>query len=200
VGVGFFKHTPMSAIRGQKLPNTEAPRIPITDPRAQYRPMSLGALGRNFEERLKYAGTYDAQWLETTYPFLPSDFDPRYYQCAPADQQIDYPRGGEAVRLLHLTPQGQLDFQLPDTSLEVEFNTATRGLTQVRAVVDTVIIEPSARRLSLVWRASLPLRKTMHEVNQVVVGRMSKAWYRARENKKVYYRSLGELVARGASE
>ena len=61
-------------------------------------------------------------------------------------------------------------------------------------MADTVIIEPDLNRFTMVWRAALPLRKNMFEVAQVVAGRMSPAWYRARESGKTWYPSLKELV------
>ena len=50
------------------------------------------------------------------------------------------------------------------------------------------------RLLSTLWRASLPLKKNMFEVAQVIAGRMSRAWYRAHELGKTWYPSLKELV------
>ncbi len=65
---------------------------------------------------------------------------------------------------------------------------------QVNAACDTLIIEPDLRRFMLIWRAALPLRRNMFEVAQVVAGRMSPAWYRARATGKTWYPSLKELV------
>jgi len=46
----------------------------------------------------------------------------------------------------------------------------------------------------LIWRAALPLRKNIFEVNQAIVGRMSKGWYRARKLGKTHYPSLQQMV------
>jgi hypothetical protein len=61
-------------------------------------------------------------------------------------------------------------------------------------VADTLIIEPDLGRFLIVWRASLSLRMNILEVAQAVVGRMPRAWYRARELGKTWYPSLKELV------
>ena len=45
----------------------------------------------------KVAGTYDQKWLDEKFPFLPEDFDKRYFQSAPEDQQTDTLEGGEPV-------------------------------------------------------------------------------------------------------
>gem|GEM_PF-4352430 len=64
--------------------------------------------------RASYGGTYDEKWEKTQNPFLPKDFDIKYYQHAPEDQQIKgYLKGGEQVNLKNLHPDGDLTFKLP---------------------------------------------------------------------------------------
>jgi len=41
-------------------------------------------------------------------------FDPRFEQAAPADQQSRVIQGGEEVRLVNLTPDGECDFVCQD--------------------------------------------------------------------------------------
>jgi hypothetical protein len=65
---------------------------------------------------------------------------------------------------------------------------------EVYAAGDTVIIEPDLVRITMVWRASVPLRRNMFEVAQIVAGRMPRGWYRARALGKTYYPSLKALV------
>jgi uncharacterized protein (TIGR02270 family) len=38
------------------------------------------------------------------------------------------------------------------------------------ALLDTIILEPDARRFMLVWRAALPLKRNMFEMEMVVIG------------------------------
>ena len=83
--------------------------------------MSLGPIGRGWEPRYKFAGTYDQNWIDNVFPFLPSDFKDAYYQAAPLDQQIDYLRGGEEVVLQNLTPEGYTRFQIPQVQVPVAF-------------------------------------------------------------------------------
>ncbi len=200
VGVGYYPVSKGEALPGKPLPNTEEIDRPATSPTGKYRPMSFGPIGRNFESRVPLAGTYDQNWLDNVFPFLPSDFNPLYYQSAPADQQIDYPRGGEWVELYSLTPEGRTVFPLPPVELPIEFTNASYERTEMPAVVDTIIIEPDQRRFMMVWRASLPLRRNIFEIKQGVVGRMPRGWYRARDLGKDYYRSIRDLVAIRASE
>lgn len=194
VGIGFFEKAPDGEILGHPVPNTQDPADPILSPRRRYRPMAFGPVGRNFAPRARFGGTYDDTWLESTFPFPPRDFDDRYFQAAPEDQQIPHPAGGELVQLLNLTPVPQPPFTLPALSPPVEVTHASFGRVAAEARLDTIHLEPDTSRCELVWRASFPLRRGLHHVRQVVVGRMPRGWYRARSIGKPYYSSLGKLV------
>jgi hypothetical protein len=193
VGVGYHPRRPRGEVAGRPVPNTEEPGRPVSSLKGKYRPMSFGPIGRNFPPRPKFAGTYDQRWLDEVFPFLPADFDFRYFQSAPPDQQMDYPRGGEEVELTNLTPSGRLRFRLPAIEVPVEFTNASYERTEAQATLDTVVIEPDASRMIFTWRVSHPLKRNMLEMRQVVVGKMTRGWYRARELGKIY-KPLGSLV------
>jgi hypothetical protein len=197
VGTGFYPLTSRTELDGKPLPCTAEVGQVVTARTGKHRPMAYGAIGRNFAARHPLAGTYDQAWLDNVFPFLPADFDPRYHQAAPAEQQIPYPRGGEDVLLVNLTPRGRTGFKLPTVTVPVEFTDADLNRTAQDAVLDTVIIEPDQERLLLVWRTSIPLRRNIFEMKQCVVGQMSRGWYRARDLGKTYYRSLAQLGAAG---
>lgn len=198
-GVGFHVNLKMEFIEGKPLPNTEETRNPVTKPDGNYRPMSFGPVGRGWLPRCKLAGTYDQNWLDNIFPFLPPDFDEAYYQSAPPDQQMPYPRGGEEVVLTNLTPGGTTRFTLPKIEVPVEFSMKNYDRKMTSAVVDTIVIEPDKKRFMMTWRSSLPLKRSMFEVVQVVAGKMPRAWYRARMTGKTYYPSLRELARANAS-
>lgn len=200
VGKGYHRHLSTSLVEGTPMPNTEEDHRPVTIPSEKYQPMSFGPVGRGWEPRLGYAGTYDQAWLDEVFPFLPSDFDAAYYQSAPADQQIAYPKGGEEVVLVNLTPQGRSAFKLPEIEVPVVFFRKKGEDYKAQAVIDTLMIEPDEGRLSLVWRTHLPLKRNMFEVSQVLVGRKSRAWWRARELGKEYYPSLAALAREKRAE
>ena len=199
-GVGYHPNAADKELDGRPLPNTEALDDPVARPDGSFKPMAFGPVGRAWRQRLRWAGTYDQKWLDDQFPFLPVDFDTRYFQSAPEDQQIDYPRGGEEVLLKHLTPQGRTTFRLPaDLGLPVLFFTRGGGMTEVLAVVDTVHLEPDEGRLILVWRASLALRRNIREVMQVTLGQSAQQVERerAREERmrgKRRFKSLAEMA------
>jgi hypothetical protein len=201
VGRGFCVHDIGAVLAGRALPNTQEIGVEVTTPRGKYRPMALGALGRGWRQRIRWAGTYDADWLAGRFPFLPDDFDPRFHQCAPEDQQIPYPRGGEEVVLTHLDPRGTIAFHLPgELALPVVFVDRDGNVAELPAVVDTVLLEPDAGRFLLCWRAALPLRRNVREVREVTVGwtaaQLERDQERARRQAgKQHFPSLAELVA-----
>jgi hypothetical protein len=194
VGKGYHRELDSDLVNQTPMPNTEALKDPIKKPYAKYQPMAFGPLGRGWQERLKYAGTYDDDWVENIFPFLPADFDERYYQAAPADQQIDYPRGGEEVMLVNLSPGGRCHFKLPVLEVPVVFFKKKGDREETRAVIDTIVLEPELNIFTLTWRAQIDLRKNIFEIPQVLVGKKSRAWWRARELGKTYYPSLSHLA------
>ncbi|KAA5841503.1 DUF2169 domain-containing protein [Pseudomonas chlororaphis] len=199
-GVGFHPKATAAQLHGKPLPNTEELDNPVTKPQGGYRPMAFGPIGRAWQQRIRWAGTYDQKWLDHQFPFLPADFDTRYFQSAPEDQQIDYPHGGEDVALMNLTRQGRTAFRLPaDLRLPVLFLSREDRITEVPAVVDTLLLEPDEGRLTLVWRASIPLRRNIHEVSQVKLGTSCRQMMldRARDERmrgKRRFKSLAEVV------
>jgi hypothetical protein len=199
-GKGFYHNVDSYIYVGKPLPNTEESNDPVTKPNGKYRPMAFGPVGRAWDPRPKFAGTYDQYWLDNVFPFLPADFDDRYYQAAPVDQQIDYLRGGEQVTLYNLTPLGRLDFRLPTVSVPITFYLKNGEEVEQLAISDTLIIEPDLGRFMIVCRAARPLKRNMFEVTQIVAGRMPRGWYRARALGKIYYPSLQALVAERSLE
>jgi hypothetical protein len=193
-GVGYHEHTSAKFLDGKPLPNTEERGNKITNPKGNYRPMAFGSVGRAWEPRPKLAGTYDQNWLDNVSPFLPSDFREEYYQAAPTDQQIDYPKGGEEVVLENLTPARQACFELPKLDMPVEFSLRNGERQERPVVIDTVMIEPDLQRFQIIWRTNLSLRRNIFEVTGAVAGRMSRGRSRARDLGKDYYHSLQEMA------
>lgn len=193
-GKGYWHNLDTQVYQGQPLPNTEEPHDPVKAPNGRYRPMALGPIGRAWPPRPEFAGTYDQHWMDEVFPFLPADFDERYHQSAPADQQTEHLRGGEPVTLYNLTAEGRVDFKLPMVQVPVLFLLRNGEEIAVEAVNDTLVIEPDNHRFMRVWRTSHPLKRNIFEVSQVVVGTMPQGWHRARRLGKAYYGSLRDLV------
>ncbi len=195
VGRGWHRRLEARYVDGTPLPNTEEKDLPVTAPDGKYAPMAFGPVGRGWASRLPFAGTYDQDWIDNVFPFLPADFQDAYYQAAPLDQQLDYPMPGTLdVALANLTRNGQERFKLPCRELPVTFFRRRGGHEEVKAVLDTIAFDTDRRLVTLAWRAAMPLKKNMFEISNVLAGTMSSGWWRARALGKTWHPSLGELV------
>lgn len=181
-GRGFHRHLVSEWLHGSPLPNTEETGAPVTSPDGQYRPMAFGPLGRHWMPRIAYAGTYDQAWQENVFPFLPANFDQRYYQAAPADQQMKLPREDQTVTLLNLTPEGRCDFVWPHFVAPVHIFPKKGPQENLLAQPDTILIEPDTRRVMVTWRVARPLRRNIFEIAEVLVGRKGSQWWQQRED------------------
>jgi len=189
VGTGWAQTKNQSLIPGLRLPNTQAVDDEVNSPFGDYKPMSFGPMGRGWPGRIEYGGTYDENWTKNIFPFLPPDFDERYFQMAPPDQQIDLPRGGEEVQLVNLTPDGRISFRLPSTALPVTMFKYQTKTFDSEVYPDTILIDPENRRFSLVWRVSQRIQRMVLEFTECWVGPPSESMLRAIERGKAYVRA-----------
>lgn len=194
VGRGWHRRRNRSLLDGKPLPNCEAPGEYTESPWGHYTPAAFGPIGRSWPERIGYAGTYDEEWVGEMFPFLPDDFDDRYYQCAPSDQQVPHPTGGEEIKLQHLVEDADplVVMTLPKLAMPVVITRAREEDLHLDSVVDTVEIEPELRRISVTCRASMPLKRDLFEVTSAIVGKRPKGFWRARRLGKSY-KPLGGL-------
>lgn len=168
-GVGFHPHRANKEINGTPLPNIEHSKQRIRSPRDRPEPVGFGCLGRNWKDRSKHAGTYDQRWLDEIYPYLPEDFDSRYFQSAPEDQRFPHFVGGETIRCVHMAAEGVVTFVVPRIDVPVRFAFVDR-IQDRSGVLDTVIVEPHLGLATLVWRASVPLGKKLNALQDIKVG------------------------------
>ncbi len=169
VGTGYASEA--SRAHAQPLPNVEYPdrRVSSWDDRPE--PAGFGVIACHWQPRVGFAGTYDDHWMKTRQPLLAEDLDDRYFQAAPADQQAPtFLRGGEPVACQGLGPHGPLRFELPRVSLgfETRFRDGSREIHQNRCL-HTVILEPDAPRVSLVWHSALPCHSRVHKLRETLI-------------------------------
>jgi hypothetical protein len=187
VGRGFFRRIKKSRLEEQPPPNIEPIKRTLKRPSERLPALAFGAIGRNWTPRSHYGGTYDKAWREERRPLLPEDFDERYYQCAPEDQQTDYLRGGEEVILYNLTTEGHTTFTIPEQAVPMQAILHGGERHNLNPLIDTLIIDPQARQFTLTWRARIGLKRTIHEIDTLIVGRSSKGSERARIMEKPYW-------------
>lgn len=133
-------------------------------------PAGMGAVGRTWLPRRQLIGKAAAgvRYDEADFPSLPSDFDHRYWNCAPLDQQCEHLVGGETVTLVNLSSEEMpgtrlsaegdrlLCFSLPSMTPYLSLCDVNDRLGAKVCILDTVYIEPEAGIVELVWRAAIP--------------------------------------------
>ena len=155
VGTGFAV-SPEHSI-GSKAPNVEYPGSLVRSWEDRPEPAGFGPIAHHWSPRVELAGTYDEKWMNERFPLVPGDFDDRFYQCAPPDQQISgYLTGGEPVELTNLTPGGFLSFRLPTVAMSFMTHFYGRQGSGHQAVLNTIILEPDVPRVMMVWVTELP--------------------------------------------
>lgn len=179
-GCGFFGDAPKELITGQVLSAFEAIEDPPRSPEVEHRAVAAGVIGRGWLPRRVLAGTYDEAWQEECAPFLPADFSPGYFNSVPPDQQMPFPVGGEEMDLANLTADGWWSFALPTLNEDVEIFPIRGESLSATLVVDTVVVEADARRVTLTARAAIALPGEIEEIERVVVGPVSAGWRTAR--------------------
>jgi hypothetical protein len=177
VGVGFA--TDPSHLVGKPGPNVEDPRALLVTWKDRPSPAGFGAVARHWLPRVRFAGTYDERWKKERLPLLPEDFDERFFQYAPIDQQApEFLKGTEQVELRNLTPGGRLTFRLPGEF--PVFRTWLAGkIVEHRAKLCSVILEPDIPRVILLWSTSLPCHGKKYSLERTTI--MLKRWVRLGE-------------------
>lgn len=160
----------------QPLPNLEDPQALILDPADRPAPACFAPIAPAWMPRLAYAGTYDEAWTRRRAPYLPLDFDPRFFHVAPpALIAPGFLQGGELVRLAGFSIGEPITFELPRCGLEVEFSFNGTKLPQFPQL-ETVLFEPDAARFQMLWRCALVVDKKLLKLREVAV--RSSVWER----------------------
>lgn len=175
VGRGFVASWDTDPV-GLPLPCIEDPDALLGHPHERPEPVGVAPVAAAWLGRAQFAGTYDALWQKTRAPYLPLDFDPRFFQVAPpglvAPERLV---GGETVELEGVTGGGQACFTLPRPDLQLVFDFAGRHMA-AEPLLDTVLIEPDMARLQMVWRAELTVDKHLLKLRALhVSGQAGKA-------------------------
>jgi hypothetical protein len=177
-GMGFAGPNTLAQMLGEPVPHLEHPGEPVQAPDKAHAPHALSAVGRHWLPRRNWAGTYDQAWQRDVFPLLPLDFDEQFHQCAPLDQQMPYPQGGEQVRLVNLLPgRPDVRFTLPPMPLQVRVLRSDYSTASPQAVVDTLFFQTEERCFSAVWRASVPIKRRIQEIRTIAVGPVDPAWW-----------------------
>lgn len=169
VGQGFHA-LPSTHQEAAALPNIEDPTHPIVRPHDTPPPAGFGFVSPNWQPRARLAGTFDAAWSKHRCPLLPTDFDRRHFNAAsPGLVAPGYLRGNEEVQACGLSPEPTLRFCLPGIPAPTAVIHLQRQHDQAPPLrLDTVIVDLDARRLVMLWRATVPLDDGPHALRGVL--------------------------------
>jgi hypothetical protein len=169
VGMGMLGSRAAHELVGQPVPNIDDLAAPLRELGQRPTPAGFGALAPSWSPRARFAGTYDERWLAQRAPFLPEDFDPRFFNVAAPGMSFAAPlEGGEPIVLAGLDPDRHWEFCLPRCELELRVQLAGEPRL-LRPTLDTVLLEPSESHMSLTWRAALALGDDLLRVERVRV-------------------------------
>jgi hypothetical protein len=167
VGRGFRAKGSAADWQGALLPHIEHPDHLARGPDDRPPPVGFGAIGRHWEPRIRYVGTYDQRWLDERMPLLPDDFDDRFHHAAPPDQIVaGHVRGGEAVEVVGCTREPALAFELPRLVPHLRVDLFLRR-EELDMRCDMVTIDTDRMKATLVYKAMLPLRNDVLDVQQL---------------------------------
>ena len=192
-GRGYLIRATPEAVEALQLPNLEDPLDPLTPQRLEVgsrlrwprmpMPWATGWVAADWFPRVVGLGllpTYERMtepFPEVQRGFIadsvlrPASYDladPFHLTCgASLDMQRPYLHGGEPVRLVSLHPgRPDFTFRLPAERPAIWTDGRKGRLNPTQPVMQTVVIEPDADRVSIVWRgAAQALRPYMeHEL------------------------------------
>ncbi|CAL8480012.1 DUF2169 domain-containing protein [Caballeronia sp. S22] len=167
VGAGFAVRVEHCV--DQRLPNIEYPDRLIESWRDRPAPAGLNAVDCSWSPRRQLAGTYDEAWQRDRFPLWAEDFDGRYNNCAPLDQQVgQFLRGGEKVELENLSRDGRVAFTLPriHPCFRTQFG---RDGQEHRGQLCTVLLEPDQSRVVMSWQTSIVCNHRIDDLDVTVV-------------------------------
>jgi hypothetical protein len=171
VGCGFAGGRSTADMQGLAVPNLEDPSAPLRQIGQAPVPVGVAPIAPSWLPRRAYAGTYDEQWQRARAPYLPDDFDPRFFQSAASEFAFDrYLRAGEPVQVVGVMAEGPIAFTVPDAHLAVAV-TVAGSMKEPVANLETLSIEPDDNRACFTWRATLPCDRRALMVERIVVSR-----------------------------
>jgi len=196
-GKGIVVKNLRQSVEGLVLPNLEDPQDLLTPDRLilgerdrwnrQPLPQGFGWFQRTWYPRCSFVGSVpgdvdlDEPMREELLGLVPKgqvalarqfklpSFDVRFNNGASLGLIFPFLSGGEPVRLLNLTPEGQLSFSLPKETPRIMLDIGL-GENELKPVLHTVCVRVAERQVDLVWRGAheYPGQDWLPEMKQMV--------------------------------
>ncbi|GLT16507.1 hypothetical protein GCM10007938_02830 [Vibrio zhanjiangensis] len=122
----------------------------------------LGPIAPFFAERTQYAGTFDTHWEECRRPLFPQDFNRKFYQSAPSDQQCNgFLVGGERLLMSGFSHDDVIAFRLPSDKFQARISLGKETLTAPMQIY-TLFVDTELKSLTLSYGASFMCQGKEH--------------------------------------
>ena len=197
-GTGVVLKNIADVVDGLPLPNLEDPndlltpeRIVLGEPERwnqQPLPQGFGWFQKTWYPRCSFAGAMPAfvdvntVLREETLGLVPKgqialarqfklpSFDLRFENGASLGLALPYLAGGEAVRLVNLTAEGEFRFELPKDAPRIMLDISL-GENELEPILQTVCVHAEEKELDLVWAGAheYPGRDWLPEMTRMVV-------------------------------
>jgi len=167
IGLGFKGKRGAVEMADEPVPNVEDPATLLSSAGDVGTPVCFAPASPAWLPRRACAGTYDAAWQRQRAPYLPADFDARFFMMASPELAFDrFLTGGEPFQIDGVHPEGPIAFALPGAPLELHVSVA--GAHEHPPVnLETVLIAPDANLLCLSWRGVLAVDRKALKVETI---------------------------------
>ncbi len=167
VGRGFRAKKSELRFDGELVPNIEDPENLLRHPGQTVAPQGFGFIGRDWQPRVKYAGTYDQKWMDERMPLLPDDFDERFHNAAHPDLTAPGRLAGrEPVEVIGCGRGGRLSFSLPEPKPAAEA-VHNQGRLPFALSLNTVLLDTDAMKLLLLWKGDVNVHRRLQQIRAV---------------------------------
>lgn len=132
------------------------------------RPSCFGPIAPGWQARSALLGTFDKAWQRDRWPHFPANFDPAFFQAAPASLRCDYLRGDETFHIESVRPGGGgFDGVLPGVRPRAFAVRREGDAFEVLLRLDTVLFDTDAGRVHLTWRGSFDVPRGAAEAAEI---------------------------------
>ncbi|HRI69685.1 MAG TPA: DUF2169 domain-containing protein, partial [Polyangium sp.] len=162
-GKGFAPVTTPEGNKVHELPNIETPGKLIVGPKDRPMPAGFSPYELMWPQRFSKVGTYDQKWVETRFPGVAADLDPRFFNVAPEDQWIQgYFKHDESYLIENMHPtrsriEGKLPGFITRAFIEHERPGGAIELREIAMRIDTVRFFPHHERVIVAHRGMIEI-------------------------------------------
>ncbi len=154
VGTGLASST--KKLCEQTVPSVFYPQENWEPSGQKSRVAGFGPIPPFFESRMIHAGTFDDDWAEFRRPLLPTNFDKRFYQSAPLDQQCKgYLIGGERLVMSGFCHDDTISFRIPKEKYTAKAKFLDIEQSQDMAIY-TVFVDAEEKTISISYSSNFP--------------------------------------------